>query len=242
MNCNYFKIGLNSGTFYKTICSDCLYLFPYISEINKENIDSINEKKIESFCNKNNIHDIQYFPLDYIPCGNIIPLSGNKQQQEQQLNKIRIFNVYWNIIQSINTNIYKNNEILCFVPNISEYNLKNIKLQINFEIHNQISGTIEEKFSNNILPYKNNNITNLNPANTCLTNVKSIIIDKINGCIENDIIIDLPEGLDLNSVLLCAKISIPIESFHVLNGYDKNQMISHGYVPFSQFLLQFDYV
>ena len=147
------------------------------------------------------------------------------------------------MIQSINTEKieYKNNEILCFVPNISEYNLKNIKLQINFEIHNQISGIIEEKFSNNILPYKNSNITNLNPANTCLTKVSSIIIENVNGCIENDIIIDLPEKLDLNSVLLCAKISIPNESFHVLNGYDKNQMISHGYIPFSQFLLQFDY-
>ena len=241
MNCNYFKIGLNNGTFYKTICSDCLYLFPYISEINKEDMNYIHEKKIESFRNKNNIHDIQYFPLDYIPCGNIIPLSGIRHQQGVN-NQIRIFNIYWNIIQSINNSTYKNNEILCFVPNISDYNLKNIKLQINFEIHNQISGIIEEKFSNNILPYKNNNITNLNPANTCLTNVINIIIDKVNGSVDNDIIFDLPEGLDLNSVLLCAKISIPNESFHVLNGYDKNNIISHGYVPFSQFLLHFDYI
>lgn len=240
MNCNYFKIGLNNGTFYKTTCSDCLYLFPYISEINKENIDSTNEKKIESFRNKNNIDDIQYFPLDYISCGNIIPLSGFRNPEKLH-NQIRIFNIYWNIIQSINNNIYNNNEILCFVPNISDYNLKNIKLQINFEIHNQISGMIEEKFKNNILPYKNNNITNLNPANTCLTKVESIIIEYVNGYIENDIIIELPEGLDLNSVLLCAKISIPNESFHILNGYDKNNMLSHGYVPFSQFLLQFDY-
>jgi hypothetical protein len=240
MNCNYFKIGLNSGTFYKTVCSDCLYLFPYISEINKEDINSIHEKKIESFRNKNNIHDIQYFPLDYIPCGNIIPLLMTRHQQGVN-NQIRIFNIYWNIIQSINNNEYKNNEILCFVPNISEYNLKNIKLQINFEIHNQISGIIEEKFINSILPYKNHNITNLNPANTCLTKVISVIIDKVNGNLENDIIIDLPEGLDLNSVLLCAKISIPNESFHVLNGYDKNNILNHGYVPFSQFLLQFDY-
>ena len=70
------------------------------------------------------------------------------------------------------------------------------------------------------------------------------MIDSLNGSNYNDIIIDLSSEYmiqDLNCALLCVKISVSDESIKILKGADKNNNIFYGYIPFSQFILQFDY-
>ena len=119
------------------------------------------------------------------------------------------------------------------MPNKTEFIYNKINLQINFEFHSQVAS--------DITLYKNNKIKNKSSANTCLYKVQNIIINSLNGCNFNDIIIDLPIDLDLNCALLCIKISVPEISFNILKGYDKNNNIFYGYIPFSQFILQFDY-
>jgi len=146
-NTNDFKIGLNKNYTLNNKIFDCFYLFPNISEINTKNeTNIINEKKIEIFTNNFNKEDIQYFPIDFVACGINIPLVNHSQYYT----KIKIKNIFWNIFQSINSENYKLNEILCIVPNKDEYIFKNINLQVNFELHSQI---ISDQ-----LPYKNNNI------------------------------------------------------------------------------------
>jgi hypothetical protein len=230
-NTNDFKIGLNKNILLNNNkIFDCFYLFPNISEINtKSETNIINEKKIEIFYNNLNPNDIQYFPIDFIACGSNIPLlSKNKYYS-----KIRIKNIFWNIFQSINSSNYKLNEILCIVPNKDDYIYKNINLQVNFELHSQI---ISEE-----LPYKNNNIRQITPANTCLYQIPNIQISNLNGSNFHFLEINLNPNLKLECALLCIKISVPCSHIYILEGMDKNNRLSYGNIPFSQFILNFEY-
>jgi len=230
-NTNDFKIGLNKNILLNNNkIFDCFYLFPNISEINtKSETNIINEKKIEIFYNNLNPNDIQYFPIDFIACGSNIPLlSKNKYYS-----KIRIKNIFWNIFQSINSSNYKLNEILCIVPNKDDYIYKNINLQVNFELHSQI---ISEE-----LPYKNNNIRQITPANTCLYQIPFIQISNLNGSNFHFLEIDLNSNIKLECALLCVKISVPCSHTYILEGMDKNNRLSYGNIPFSQFILNFEY-
>ena len=215
---------------FDDIIFDTFYLFPNIMEINtKTQTNIISEKKIEIYENIYDLVDKQYFPLDFSPTGINIPFKNNNIKY----NKVKISNIYWNIFQSINSQKYKKDEILCSVPNKTEFIYNKINLQINFEFHSQVIP--------DITPYRNNKIKNKSSAHTCLYKVQNIIIDTLNGCNFNDIIIDLPIDLNLNCALLCIKISVPEISFNILKGYDKNNNIFYGYIPFSQFIVQFDY-
>jgi hypothetical protein len=53
--------------------------------------------------------------------------------------------------------------------------------------------------------------------------------------------INLLDELQINCALLCLKISVPEESIKILKGTDKNNNILFGNIPFSQFILNFDY-
>ena len=252
-NSNDFKLGLNKNFNKNIFIFDSFYLFPNISEINTTTeTNIINEKKVDLFMNNYDTYDIQPFPIDFVPCGVNIPLkSFNKN-----FKKIIIKNIYWNIFQSINSNNYELDELLCTIPQKNDFIYKKIKLQINFELHSQVSGNIFKKYDNNnnddnndndnnsnnrILPYKNNKIKYSTPANSCLYKVINIKIDKLNGSYFENLEIELLEELPIDCALLCLKISVPEESVEILKGTDKNNNVLFGNIPFSQFILNFDY-
>ena len=237
-NSNDFKIGINKSSSNNNIIFDTFYIFPNISEINTKNeTNTINEKKVEIFKHSINKIDKQYFPVDFIPCGFTIPLKKNNIAYS----KIIISNIFWNIFQSIDNERYENNELLCIIPDKTEFIYKKINLQINFELHSQLSSNKARKFSDKILPYKNERIKNINPSNSCLYSVESFTIDTLNGASFENIEIELNEELDLQCALLCVRVSIPNESLNSLKGFDKNDKIFCGHVPFSQIIVNFDY-
>ena len=228
-----FRIGINKNHSENNIVFDAFYLPPNVIEINSRiETNYINEKKVECFMNKNNKRDVQFFPLDYVPSGSIIPFKK----------KIKINNFYWNIIQSIDLNKYKgfrdsnNLEILAIVPEKERFTYEGVKFQINIEIHSQIN-----EIDSQILPYKNNKIKENNPGNTCLFTIQSFKIDKLQGINEQDIIIEIPKNLNIDTGILAVRVSVPAENIHVLRGYNKNADISYGFIPFNQFLINFDY-
>ena len=69
----------------------------------------------------------------------------------------------------------------------------------------------------------------------------SIKTNTLNGVYFDDIIINLIPELDINCALLCIRISVPDSSAEILKGVDKNNVIFYGNIPFSQFVLNFDY-
>jgi hypothetical protein len=81
----------------------------------------------------------------------------------------------------------------------------------------------------------------MNSSNTCLFNVKSFSIDKLNGYFPDNIEIDLGNIKGINCALLCVKISVPDECIDIMKGYDKYDRYFYGYIPFSQFILNFNY-
>ena len=180
---------------------------------------------------------MQYFPIDFVACGITIPLKSNNATYS----KIKIKNIFWNIFQSINNSSFKNNELLCIVPEKNEFIYKKIKLQINIELHSQVSQNIIEKYSDKILPYRNNKTKYITPANTCLYKALNFDIDSIDGSNFNDFEINLLQGINIHCALLCIKISVPDDSISILKGFDKINKIVYGYIPFSQFVLNFDY-
>lgn len=233
-NNNDFSIGINKNNKNQCIY-DCFYLFPNISEINTKNeTNIINEKKVEIF--KHSYYNtIQYFPIDFIPCGITIPLKS----KTAIFTKLIIKNIFWNIFQSINIKNYSNNELLSIVPDKSDFIYKNVELEINFELHSQVSQNIIDKY--NILPYKNLNIRNATPANSCLFDISNIKINTLNGSYFDNLEINLLPNLDIHCALLCIKISVPESTVENLKGFDKNNNIFYGNIPFSQFILNFDY-
>lgn len=236
-NCNDFKIGLNKNNNQVNTIFDVFYLFPNISEINtKSETNIINEKKVEIFQNRFSNDDKQYFPIDYIPCGVTIPLRTNVDQ----FTKLKIKNIFWNIFQSIDANNYKTNELLAVVPDKNEFSYLPIALQINFELHSQVSDKFLKNNNNQILPYKNN-IKSLNPANSCLFSAYKFTIENLNGSNFSEIDIDIPRDLNIDCAILCIKISVPDAFISILKGTDKYNKVFYGFIPFSQFVLNFDY-
>ena len=155
--------------------------------------------------------------------------------------KIIIKNLYWNIFQSIDSKNYENDELLCVTTDVSDFVYKKIKLQINIELHSQLSLNTIENYSNHILQYRNENIKNSYASNTCLYKALIYSIDTLNGSNFDNLEIDLLEELDIKCALLCIKISVPDECLNTLKGYDKYNKSFYGYIPFSQFILNFDY-
>ena len=237
-NSNDFIIGLNKNLNKNNSIFDCFYLFPNISEINtKSETNIINEKKIDMFKNINNLNDIQYFPIDFVACGINIPLKS----KNKSYTKLIIKNIFWNIFQSINIKNYTNNEILSIIPSKNDFLYKGVILQINFELHSQVSNNIIDQYEYQILPYKNLNIKSLTPANSCLYEIENIKIDTLNGSYFDNIEINLIPELNIQCALLCIKISVPDESLQILKGFDKNNTLFYGNIPFSQFILNFEY-
>jgi hypothetical protein len=235
-NSNDFKIGLNKNNQLNTIF-DVFYLFPNISEINtKSETNIINEKKVEIFENIYSKEDKQYFPIDFIPCGTTIPLRNNINN----FKKIKIKNIFWNIFQSIDSNYYKTNELLSIIPDKTDFKYIPLSLQINFELHAQVSDNFLKKNNNKIMPYRNI-LKSTNSANSCLFDVKYFTIETLNGSNFNNIIIDIPDDLNIDCAMICIKISVPDEFIPLLKGIDKYNKAFYGFIPFSQFVLNFDY-
>ena len=236
-NCNDFKVGINKNNNQLNTIFDVFYLFPNISEINTKNeTNIINEKKVEIFPNRFLNDDKQYFPIDYIPCGITIPLRTNIDQ----FTKLKIKNIFWNIFQSIDSDNYKTNELLAVVPDKNEFAYVPVAFQINFELHSQLSDKFLKNNTNPILPYRNS-IKSINPANSCLFTVYKFTIENLNGSNFSDIDIDIPANLNLDCAMLCIKISIPDGFISILKGIDKYNKVFYGFIPFSQFVLNFDY-
>jgi hypothetical protein len=237
-NSNDFKIGINKNINKNTNIFDTFYLFPNISEINtKTETNIVNEKKVDIFTNINNNNDKQYFPIDFVACGINIPLKSPSTVYK----KLIIKNIFWNIFQSININKYVNDELLSIIPEKNDFSYKSIKLQINFELHSQINNNIIQILGNRILPYRNFDLKNNTPANSCLYPSSVIEINNLNGAIFNNLEIDLCTDLDIQCALLCVKISVPYDCILTLKGSDKIDKPFYGYIPFSQFILNFDY-
>ena len=231
-NSNDFKIGINKNIDNDRTIYDCFYLFPNISEINTKNeTNIINEKKVEYFENKMESFDIQYFPIDFIACGINIPMKTSTSTY----NKLIIKNIYWNIFQTINSENYKDNELLCIVPDKNDYVYKKIQLYLNFELHSQIGNHPK------ILPYNNHKNKCQTPANTCLYKSIPIEIESLNGCNFYPIEINLLKDINISNALLCLKVSVPNSCSDILKGFDKNSKLYHGFIPFSQFIVSLDY-
>ena len=231
-NSNDFKIGINKNVNHNRTLYDCFYLFPNICEINSKNeTNIINEKRIEYFENKIELYDIQYFPIDFVPCGINIPMKSSNTIYD----KLIIKNIYWNIFQTINSEYYKECELLCTVPEKNDYIYKKILLYLHFELHSQIGN------HSKILPYNNHKFKSPTPANTCLYKSIPIEISTLNGSNFNPIEINLYKEINISSALLCLKVSVPDCCSEILKGYDKNSKLFHGFIPFSQFIVSLDY-
>jgi hypothetical protein len=235
---NDFKIGLNKNINRNNNIFDTFYLFPNIAEINTKNeTNFINEKRVEIFTNINNNNDKQYFPIDFVACGLNIPLKSEFTLYK----KLVIKNIFWNIFQSIDINKYIKDELLCIVPQKNDFYYKSIKLQINFELHSQVNNNTLEKLKDKILPYRNFDIKNNTPANSCLYSSSFIEINSLNGSSFDKLEINLCNQLDIQCALLCVKISVPDDCISILKGNDKMDRAFYGTIPFSQFILNFDY-
>jgi hypothetical protein len=221
--CNDLKLELNNNNIF-----DCFYLFPNISETN-----IINEKKINIFHNINERYDFQYFPIDYVACGISIPLKNNTESYS----KIKIKNIFWNIFQSLNTD----NELYGIIPNKNDYIYKKIKFQVNFELHSQIPFEKMKLFDNKILPYMDITNKNITPSNTCLYKILSFEINTKDGSNFNEYEINFIKELDIQCALLCIKITINDQTINILKGLNKFGKLLYGHIPFSQFILNFDY-
>ena len=233
---SYLKI-MKNNEIGSSIIYDSFYLSPNVLEINDYSHNNfIHEKKIEKFTNINDEKDIQYFPIDYIPSGFPVNLINSHKKYK----KLIIRNISWNIIQNINDNKYEEINILGITSNIDHIDYKKINLDINFELHSQIPIHLLND-RKNIIPYRNNNISSMNPSNTCLYKIKKIKIDELNGFKDSEIKIDIENLNNLNNALLCVRVSIDEDNIYNLKGNDINQKLVFGYIPFTQFLMNLDY-
>ena len=233
---SYLKI-MKNNEIGSTIIYDSFYLSPNVLEINDYSHNNfIHEKKVEKFINIYDEKDVQYFPIDYVPSG--FPI--NLKNPQRKYKKLVIQNLSWNIIQNLNDNKYEEINILGVTSNIDHINYKKINLDINFELHSQIPIHLLND-RKNIIPYRNNNILSMNPSSTCLYRIPKIKINELNGLKDYEVKIDIENLYNLNNALLCVRVSIDEDNIYYLKGNDINQKLVYGYVPFTQFLLNFDY-
>ena len=64
---------------------------------------------------------------------------------------------------------------------------------------------------------------------------------EIKDSFADSIVINLDSNFNIDCALLCIKISVPNESVDSLLGLDRVNIPLYGYIPFSQFILNFDY-
>ena len=233
---SFLKI-LKNNEIGTNVLYDSFYLSPNILEINEySNFNYIHNKKVEKFTNIFDNYDYQYFPIDYVPSGFPINFRNNLSK----FNNLMITNFTWNIIQNINDIKYEETDILGICPNINEFFHKNINLSVNFELHSQIPLHLINN-RENIIPYRNKYVKISNPSKTCLFKVKNIKINKLNGFKDEIIKIPLNNYQNLYSAILCVRISIDDDEVHQLKGYDINQKLTYGYIPFNQIIFGLDY-
>ena len=96
-------------------------------------------------------------------------------------------------------------------------------------------------YGDHIVPYRDENSKNAYASNSCIYNIESFNVNKLNGSNFEGFEINLIPELDIQCALLCIKISVPEESINILKGNDKNNVVFCGHIPFSQFILNFDY-
>jgi len=231
---SYFKMMKNNESGNEVIF-DSFYLSPNVLEINEySKYNYIHDRKIEKFKNSMDNLDVQYFPLEYTPCG--FPIQLKKEN-----NELVIQNISWNIVQFIKN--IKNMNLLGVVYQKNEIEYKPIDLQLHFELHSQIPNHLIDN-KRNLLPYENHVIKVLNPSQTCLTTIKSIKINTLNGSFDEEINIPIQELTNLNdihNILLCVRLSIDQDNVYFLKGSDIHDKINYGYIPFTQLLINFDY-
>ena len=76
---------------------------------------------------------------------------------------------------------------------------------------------------------------------SCTDNKTIPIENYIDLLFKTDIEIDLFSDLNIQCGLLCVKISVPNDCSETLKGIDKLNKTFYGNIPFSQFILNFDY-
>ena len=233
---SYFKM-MKNNEHGNHVIYDAFYLSPNILEINEHSsYNYIHSKKVDKFINIFDKNDSQYFPIDYIPAG--FPI--NIKNSQSIYNNLIIHNLSWNIIQNLNDSKYDDIGLLGIVPNVDEYIYKNINLTLNFELHSQIPLQLLTN-KGNIIPYRNNNISVINPSKTCLFQVKNIKINKLNGFLNEKINIPLTNFYNLHNSLLCIRVSLDEEETYYLKGFNNNNKLTYGYIPLSQIIINFDY-
>ena len=146
-------------------------------------------------------------------------------------------------MQHITDSKYDEINLLGLVPRESEYKYINMELEITFEIHSQTPFNLLNN-RENIIPYRTTNSTNkFNCSNTCLYSTEKTKL-KISNLNDNSLLkIEIPliSHSYIKNALLCTKVGISRESSYNLKGYDKFNNISYGFVPFNQFILDFEY-
>jgi hypothetical protein len=233
-NNNNFKIQLNNTSNNNPIF-DVFYISPNIVEINQDNNDNyIHEKIIEKIENIYDKTDIEYFPINYTPSG--IPI-------ELKNNTLIIENIKWNIIQNISDSKFDEINLLGMVPFENKYNYINTELEVTFELHSQIPFSLLNNRENIIVYRTLNHKNKFSCSNTCLFSTENtkIKINNLNDLTSTKIEIPLLKHAFLSNALLCVKVGISNESVYQLRGFDKFNNMSYGFVPFSQFVLSFDY-
>ena len=233
---NFLKI-LKNNEVGNNIIFDSFYLSPNILEINEySSFNYVHNKQVERFFNIYDDRDIQYFPIDYVPSG--FPI--NLKNKLSRYNNLVITNFTWNIIQNINDSKYDETELLGICPNINELMHTNIDLTINFELHSQIPVQLINN-RENIIPYRNKHVKVSNPSKTCLFKIKKIKVNKLNGFKDTTINIPIHNCPNMNNSLLCVRISLDDDAVHQLKGYDSNEKLTYGYLPFNQIIFSMDY-
>ena len=233
---SYFKI-MKNNEYDNDIIYDSFYLPPNILEINEySHYNYVHDRKIEKFTNIHDTNDNHYFPMEYTPSG--FPVHVHSQAQN-----LVIQNITWNIVQFLNDSKYEDFHLLGTLLSKNTIKTKKIKLNLHFELHTQIPYHLI-KNRTNIMPYIDDNINILNPSQTCVTHIQTIQIETLNGSYEDNIRINLDDLVrikDIKNVLLCVRISVDKKTIHHLKGLDINDKQNFGYIPFTQFLLNFDY-
>lgn len=243
-----FMIGLNKNNQIQNqnkIIFDTFYLQTNSNEINTNfSQNPVNDYLVNYSKNRYDKGDGSYFPREVIPQGLCLEVPKDR--------KIKIKNISYQIIQTINTKfeineadvfIGDNNNINYSINDLRKYGIKGfyqnnndnkiyyqyIDLYLVFEIHslnNNLSNSLNNETKS--YPYLNDKIPFYNPCNTCLTKVEKRKISLTNDNIKDDIELIVPNDIDVNNVLLSIKIEIPENTKEKIKNNN-----NYGFIPFS---------